>query len=298
MTLTRPFSWFSRRHNLVAEAAVVVGLYALYELSRGLVANDPPVAEHHARMVVSLERSLHVFVEGRVQNAADALPGLIGALGFFYLTLHLAVTGACLIWLHRRRPDVFPFVRSTLLLASGLALVGYLAFPTAPPRLAAIGITDTISQGHVSLNHGFVSSLYNPFAAVPSMHFGYAIVVGVTLVRYGGHAVLRAFGVLYPALVLLVIVATGNHFLFDAAAGAAVAAIAAGVCAVAARRSAADRKLGPDTRALARLAVDAETAVERLDAVGEAADARAPRRVGSADAVVGDFDLRDVPRAA
>ena len=80
MTLTRPFAWFSRRHNLVAEAAVVVGLYALYELSRGLVANDPPVAEHHARMVVSLERSLHIFVEGHVQNAADALPGLVGAL--------------------------------------------------------------------------------------------------------------------------------------------------------------------------------------------------------------------------
>jgi hypothetical protein len=233
-----------------------------------------------------------------VQNAAGALPGLVGALGFFYLTLHLAVTGACLIWLHRRRPEVFPFVRSTLLLASALALVGYLAFPTAPPRLAAIGIADTISEGHVSLNHGLVSSLYNPFAAVPSMHFGYAIVVGVTLVRYGGHVVLRALGALYPALVLLVIVATGNHFLFDAAAGAAVAAVAAGACALVARRSAADRKLRPDTRALAGLAVDAEAAVERLDAVGEAADARAPRRIGAADTVVGDFDLRDVPRAA
>src|SRR5262249_28098742 len=79
------------------------------------------------------------------------------------------------------------------------------------------------------LNHGVVSSLYNPFAAVPSMHFGYAIVVGVALVRYGGHVVLRALGALYPALVLLVIVATGNHFLFGAAAGAARAAIAAGV---------------------------------------------------------------------
>jgi hypothetical protein len=298
MTLTRPLSWFSRRHNLAAEAGVVIGLYALYELSRGLVANDPSVAEHHARMVVSLERSLHVFVEGRVQNAADALPGLIGALGFFYLTLHLAVTGACLIWLHRRRPDVFPFVRSTLLLASGLALVGYLAFPTAPPRLAAIGITDTISKGDVSLNHGLVSSLYNPFAAVPSMHFGYAIVVGVTLVRYGGHAVLRAFGALYPALVLLVIVATGNHFLFDAAAGAAVAAIAAGVCAVARRRSADLRDLGPHPRALARRALDTEAAVERLDAVGQAADPGAAGRFRAADAVVHDLDLGDVPRAA
>jgi hypothetical protein len=63
-------------------------------------------------------------------------------------------------------------VRTALLLASGLALVGFLAFPTAPPRLAALGIADTISGGDVDLNHGLVSSLYNPFAAVPSMHVG------------------------------------------------------------------------------------------------------------------------------
>jgi hypothetical protein len=131
------------------------------------------------------------------------------------------------------------------------------------------------------------------------MHFGYAVIVGATLVRHGGRTVLRALGALYPALVLLVIVATGNHFLFDALAGATVAAIAAGVCAAAARsRSAGDRKLGPHPRALAGRALDAETAVERLDAVGKAADAGAASRIGAADAVVCDFDLCDIPRAA
>jgi hypothetical protein len=292
MTARGPFTWLSQRHNLAAEAAVIVGLYALYETSRGLVANDPPVAEQHARMIVSLERSLHVFVEGRVQSAAHALPGLMGALGFFYLTLHLAVTGACLLWLHRRRPEAFPFVRTTVLLASVLALVGYLAFPTAPPRLAAVGIADTISAGDVNLNHGLVSALYNPFAAVPSMHFGYAVIVGATIVRYGGSRLLRGLGALYPALVLLVIVATGNHFLFDALAGAAVAAIAAGIC------SAGYRYLRPHSRALAGRAVDAETAVEGLYAVGEAPDAGAARRVRAADAVISDLDLRDAARAA
>jgi len=298
MTATRPFAWLSRRHTLAAEVAVIVGLYALYEMSRGLVAYDPAAAEHHARMIVSLERSLHVFVEGQVQNAADGLPGLIGALGFFYLTLHLVVTGACLLWLHRRRPEAFPFVRSTLLVASALALIGYVAFPTAPPRLAAVGIADTISAGDVNLNHGLVSSLYNPFAAVPSMHFGYAVVVGATLLRLGGRPLLRVLGVLYPVLVLLVIVATGNHFLFDAAAGATVAAVAAGICAAVARASADLGNLRPDARPLAGRAVDAEVAVQRLDAVGEAADAGAAGRVRAADAVVHDLDLCDIPRAA
>ena len=81
-----------------------------------------------------------------------------GLLGVSYLTLHLAVTAVVLLWLHRRRPTAFPFVRTTLLVASALAIVGFLAYPTAPPRLAGIGIADTASSGHVNLNHGLVSS--------------------------------------------------------------------------------------------------------------------------------------------
>jgi hypothetical protein len=176
-----------------------------------------------------------------------------------YLTLHLAVTGSYLLWLHRRRPAAFPTVRTALLLASGLALVGFLAFPTAPPRLAALGIADTISGGDVDLNHGLVSSLYNPFAAVPSMHIGYAVIVGASLIRHGGRPSLRVLGVLYPALQLLVIVATGNHFFFDAAAGAAVAAVAFPVAAALSRHRRAPRAEGAhDPRARVRVAAPAK----------------------------------------
>src|SRR5512133_1062544 len=204
-------AWLAERHPVGVEAALVVGLYAVYETSRGLVAGGPGVALHHARMIASLERSLHVFVEANLQHAAGALPGLIGMLGLLYLTLHLTVTGTYLLWLHRRRPDAFPLVRTTLLLASALALIGYLAFPTAPPRAATLGIADTISGGHVDLDHGLITSLYNPFAAVPSMHVGYAVIVGASLVRHGRRRSLRVLGLLYPALVVFVVVATGNH---------------------------------------------------------------------------------------
>jgi hypothetical protein len=201
-------------------------LYAVYEGTRGLVAGDEQVALRHARDVVSLERSLHIFVEGPIQHAAVAIPGLIGTLGFAYLTLHLSVTGGLLLWLHRRRPTAYPFVRTTLLLASALAVIGYLVFPTAPPRLSDIGILDAVSSKHVDLNTGIVSSLYNPYAAVPSMHLGYALIVGASLARYAPHLITRLAGLAYPPFVLLVIVATGNHFFVDAAAGAAVAGVA------------------------------------------------------------------------
>lgn len=230
-------SWLSLRHSLRSEAFLVLGLYAVYELARGLVVGDAAEAERHAHRVVALERWLHVFREEDVQRAAHALPGLIGLLGTAYLTLHLAVTAAVLLWLHQRRPAAFAFVRTTLLLASGLALVGYLVYPTAPPRMAGIGIADTVSNGHISLNHGLVSSLYNPYAAVPSMHIGYALVVAASLLRYGQHLLLRALGVLYAPAVLVVVVATGNHFFVDAAAGALVAGLGAAATAVFTRQA-------------------------------------------------------------
>ena len=218
--------WLSRRHSLPVELAMVLGLYAVYEATRGLVAGDAQVALRHAQDVVSLERSLHIFVEEPVQRAALAVPGLIGTLGFAYLTFHLSLAGGLLLWLHRRRPAAYPLVRTTLLLATALAVVGYVVFPTAPPRLSDLGVLDTVSGGHVDLNKGLVSSLYNPYAAVPSMHVGYALIVGASLARYAPHPLTRLAGLAYPPFVLLVIVATGNHFLIDAAAGAAVAAIA------------------------------------------------------------------------
>jgi len=218
--------WLLVRHSLGLEAALVVTLYGGYELARGLVVGNTKEADRHAGQLVALERSLHLFAEGRVQHAADALPGLAGLLGVAYLTLHLAVTAVALLWLHQRRPTAFPFVRTTLLVASALALVGFLAYPTAPPRLAGVGIADTVSNGHINLNHGLVSSLYNPYAAVPSMHVGYALIVAISLLRYGRGRLIRTLATIYPAFVLLVVVATGNHFFLDAAAGALVATLA------------------------------------------------------------------------
>jgi len=230
--------WLSIRHPLRIEAAAVLGLYGLYELARGLVVGDVREADRHAHDVVALERWLHLFSEANVQHAARTLPGLTSLLGTAYLTLHLAVTVGVLLWLHRRHLAAFAFVRTTLLLASALSLVGFLAYPTAPPRLAGIGIADTVSNGRISLNHGLVGSLYNPYAAVPSMHIGYALIVAASMVLYARRAFVRVLGVLYPPFVLIVVVVTGNHFFFDAAIGALVAVVAAAAAVPLTRRAA------------------------------------------------------------
>jgi hypothetical protein len=224
-------SWLAARHSFCTEAIAVLALYALYELSRGFVVPDAAEARRHALDVVAIERWPHLLLEADVQRAARIIPGLDAMLGASYLALHLTVTIAVLLWFHQRRPAAFPLVRNALLVASGLALAGYLTFPTAPPRLAGIGVADTVSGDHVDLNHGLVSSLYNPYAAVPSMHVGYAVILAAALFWYSRHALVRALAPLYPPFVLLVVVATGNHFFLDAAAGALVAGLAMGAAA-------------------------------------------------------------------
>ena len=154
-------SWLSVRHSLRVELLIVVGLYALYEATRGIVAGRRSVAIRHADAIVSLERSLHLFVEAGVQRSAERVAGLISTLGVLYLSLHLALTGL-LLWLHRRRPSAYPFFRTTLLLASGIAVIGYLVFPTAPPRLSVDVLAPAAGHLPLDLNKGLVSGLYNP----------------------------------------------------------------------------------------------------------------------------------------
>jgi membrane-associated phospholipid phosphatase len=132
-----------------------------------------------------------------------------------------------LVWLHLRRPAVFATVRTTLIVASVLSLAGFLVFPTALPRMADAGLQDSVSRGAVDLNHRLISAIYNPYAAVPSMHVAYALIAAAALVAFARQPAVRVAGAVYPLFVLLVIVATGNHFFVDAAIGAAVAGAAA-----------------------------------------------------------------------
>ena len=240
-----PFSrTASSPHRGSIEVATLVALYAIYEIVRGQGHATVAAARAHTDWIVALERNLHVFGERAIQRAAEAVPGLPTLLGIAYIVLHFAGTTAFLVWLYRRHPERFALVRNTLIAATGIALTLYVVFPVAPPRLAALGFADTVSHNaKVNLSSDLLGSLYNPFAAVPSLHFGYALLVGVTLGTLARRRFVRVLGWSYPAAMLFVIVATGNHFFFDAAAGA----LAIGVGYVSARWVASARR-EPRTR--------------------------------------------------
>src|SRR3954449_9728199 len=193
----------SSPHRGSVEVATLAALYLVYELVRGQGNATVAAARAHTDWVVGLERHTHVFGERAVQHAADAVPAVPTLLGIAYIVLHFAGTSAFLIWLYRSHRERFPIVRNTMIAATGLALSFYVLFPVAPPRLAALGFVDTVSHSaKVNLSSDLLGSLYNPFAAVPSLHFGYALLVGLTLASLGH----RVIGWSYPVVMLIVIV--------------------------------------------------------------------------------------------
>ncbi len=227
MSVTRLLRTAARPHSGRVELAALAVLYGAYELVRGFGGENWVVARGNTADIVALEQRVGLFFERDVQTAFSAIAGAPALLGFLYVALHFAGTGAALVWVHHRSPNSFAHLRTTLIVATGAALTGYVLYPAAPPRLADLGFADTVST-HTGLNlsSDLLGSLYNPIAAVPSLHFGYALAVGVALARVSTRRSLRLAFASYPALMLLVIVATGNHFFFDAAAGGLV--IAAG----------------------------------------------------------------------
>ena len=214
-------------HRGALELVGLAGLYGVYELIRGFGSTSLEAARRHAADVVALELHVHVSGERALQSWVQHVPALPGLLGLAYVTLHLAATAATLTWIHRAHRERFPLVRTTLVIATGIALAIYVVYPAAPPRLAGLGFADTVSaKSHVNLSSDLLGSLYNPFAAVPSLHFGYALLVGAAVFSLARSRRAKVFGAAYPVFMLFDIVATGNHFLFDAAAGGAVVIVA------------------------------------------------------------------------
>jgi hypothetical protein len=212
-----------------------LGLFAvadlLYEISRTLAKGDLAVAFVHARDVVSVEKSIGIFTELDVQHWALARPWVLDVANITYFHAHFAVTTCFMFWLYLRRNNFYYFVRNIVFSAMALALIGYILFPTAPPRmLTDLGFIDTLEKtADVNFNTGAVSLLSNPFAAVPSVHTCFSLIIGTSYFFLVRRRAIRFLWLLYPCLIVFSIVATGNHFWLDAILGAGLAGVALSV---------------------------------------------------------------------
>ena len=215
--------------DALRQVALFAGAYWVYALVRGLADGRAATAFANARDLIELERGLHVFVEPSVQAWASGSRLLVDAASWVYVNAQSTVTIAALVWLYLFRNRAFYGVRNTMLVAMALDLAGYLAYPTAAPRFfPQRGFSDSVSQfTGVGADSVAVNALFNPYAAVPSMHVAFALMIGLPLARLAAHRAVRVAWLAYPVLVTFVVVVTANHFLVDAALGAATAGLAA-----------------------------------------------------------------------
>jgi PAP2 superfamily len=208
------------------QIGLVITLAEAYRLLRRLLPTDWPQATANAQHVERLEQVTHIAWEQGIQRWFLQFPEVVKGMNWFYLSSHFFVTGAFFVWLYWRNREGFSIFRNGFLLATAIALLIHWRYPTAPPRLANMNIKDTIDlYSGVNIGGPHHERFANPVAAVPSLHAGWALALGIGIVLYARNWFLRVLGMLYPAAVLLTIVATGNHFIFDAVAGALVMAV-------------------------------------------------------------------------
>ncbi|MFD9374967.1 phosphatase PAP2 family protein [Streptomyces sp. NPDC059999] len=211
---------------------LLLGLvYGAYSAGRLLARGDVDLAVGHGLAVLRVEEALRIDFERPLNRLFSGSPWWGVPADFGYASLHYLVTPAVLVWLHRRRPAHYRSARTWLVLSTLAALIGFGLMPTSPPRLldAAHGFTDTMAQysaygwwgGEASAPRG-LGSFTNQYAAMPSLHFGWALWCGVLLWTHARHPLARALGIAYPAGTALVVMGTANHYFLDVVAGAAV----------------------------------------------------------------------------
>jgi hypothetical protein len=214
--------------DLLWQIVLFCGAYWVYRLVRGQVFDQSAAAFEHARQIVDAEKALHLFFEPSLQNWAIGT-GWVDDIGaWMYLNTHFVVTTCTLGFIYLFRNEHFYFVRNMFMVAMGLALAGYVLYPTAPPRmLPELGFADSVADFTGVSSDASVNALFNPYAAVPSMHVGFALMLAVPMIRMARRRWAKGLWAAYPPAVSLVVVVTANHWVLDAVAGAAVAAVAA-----------------------------------------------------------------------
>jgi membrane-associated phospholipid phosphatase len=210
-----------------------VGLLLLvdlaYETVRGIADGQRSTAFAHGQQIIDIERATHTFFEPAMQDFFMQAGWVIDFANQVYMNSQFAIVLGFFFWLYFFRNESYYFVRNMFVVSMGLALVGYVAYPTAPPRLfPEYGFADTINDfSQVNHDSALVKLFINPYAAVPSMHCAFALMIGASGVRLVRHRATKVLWAAWPLLVAWVVIVTGNHYWLDIALGWGVAIVAA-----------------------------------------------------------------------
>ena len=214
------------------EVLLVALFYAVYSAIRDIRGTKPVSAAQalaNAKIIISFERDIGVFVEQHIQHFFMQSRFIIEAFDVWYGTTHFLITGGLLLVLFYKFPDRYRIWRDTLAILTALALIGFAVFPMMPPRLlpASYGFVDTLRVvgGLWNFNSGPMNDLSNQYAAMPSLHFAWALWCGLALAAMFKTRRARMLAYCYPAVTVVCVIVTANHLFSDVAAGAAITVI-------------------------------------------------------------------------
>lgn len=210
-------AWFIR------QAVIMVAAGLAYFAVRGAMNSEYELALRNADRVIELEKTLGFFWEPTWQAAIEGNDVLVTVFNWGYLYLHWPVIITSAIWFALWRRDEYHVTRDAFLISGAIGLVIFLTFPVAPPRLTDLDVVDTVTEYTSAYRLFQPPALTNPYAAVPSLHFGWNLLVGIAYFRSGPNKAVKALGVFLPVAMFFAIVMTANHYIFDAISGAAVA---------------------------------------------------------------------------
>lgn len=231
--LTAPAPAAALRMPRLSRGGVQVGIfllaYLVYSLARYVTVGSMPDATAHAHWIVNLEKSTSTNIEGSVQTALTGTP-VLWVLNHLYLAAQLVVLPGALFLLYKKSRVAYERLRNTILATWLISIPVYALFPVAPPRLAGIGMVDTITrQTGFAMDSSLTTKFYNELAAVPSLHVGFAFAVGIALAAATTNRWLKLLAHMWGPAIALAVVATGNHFVFDIVAGMVAAALGYGI---------------------------------------------------------------------
>ncbi len=213
------FSW--TKQSGFKEFVIFVAFLVFYKISRFVAIGDASTAFENAYRVIEWEKSLGIFNEIAVQKYFLDKTALIQFLNQIYIRVHVPSMVIFFIWLYRNYKEFYFYIRNGFIFANVITIFFFIGFPCAPPRmLNEVGFIDTLlTISNVNIYQGKLSYLFNQYAAMPSMHYGTSLLIGVVVFLLSKNIFMRIGVFIYPTFVLLVIVATANHFWLDAICG-------------------------------------------------------------------------------
>lgn len=214
---------------------VVLGVFFYFGV-RGLTESSTDIAVEHAHDIVAFERKLGIDVEGAMQAPIAASHALEAFANWTYIWGHWPVITITMVWLAWQHRDTFLRLRDAMLVSGALGMLIFVTYPVAPPRLAGLDLVDTVTRSSYAYRVLQPPAFVNQYAAMPSLHAGWDLLVGIAIVTAASSLPLRLVGFLMPVLMILAVLVTANHYVVDVIAGLALVLIGHGIALALERR--------------------------------------------------------------